>query len=343
MLSFRNLSIRHKLQGIILIVCGLALLLATAVFTFYERASFLSAKTEDLIVTAKMVGSNCTAALAFRDPQAARETLASLQAQPRVMSAVLYDAQNHIFAGYTRLSSAEPLHSPPPLTPRHMGISTSSNRLRIFQPVTLNGEVIGTIFIQRDLEDLKDSTFRFLGIDLAVLLGSLFVAWLLSLGFQRILTDPIRDLAATASRVTSEGDYSIRAVKHNEDEVGLLFDQFNGMLDRIQLRDLTIQKAHDDLEIRVQERTAYLNAVIENSPLAIMVLDAHQSIQLCNHAFDDLFQFSPGEAIGKNLGVLLPGDESPVEARHSSAGAPAGQPLVLVTRRRRNDGALVDV
>ena len=64
--------------------------------------------------------------------------------------------------------------------------------------------------------------------------------------------------------------------KGSHDEIGVLFDQFNSMLDRIQQRDVAIQKAHDELEERVEERTAYLNALIENSPLAIMVLDSEQ-------------------------------------------------------------------
>ena len=40
MRSFRNLSIRFKLQGIVIAACGAALLLASVAFTVYDRASF---------------------------------------------------------------------------------------------------------------------------------------------------------------------------------------------------------------------------------------------------------------------------------------------------------------
>jgi CheY-like chemotaxis protein len=35
-------------------------------------------------------------------------------------------------------------------------------------------------------------------------------------------------------------NYSIRAVKRSGDEIGVLFDQFNSMLDRIQQRDVAM-------------------------------------------------------------------------------------------------------
>ena len=52
---FRDLSIRHKLQAIVITACGVALVVAAAVFTLYDRTTFLRAKTDDLIASAKMI------------------------------------------------------------------------------------------------------------------------------------------------------------------------------------------------------------------------------------------------------------------------------------------------
>ncbi len=41
MLSYRDMSIRHKLQGIVIIACGVALLVASGAFTLYDRTTFL--------------------------------------------------------------------------------------------------------------------------------------------------------------------------------------------------------------------------------------------------------------------------------------------------------------
>src|SRR5258705_13923163 len=75
---------------------------------------------------------------------------------------------------------------------------------------------------------------------------------------QRPISDPILQLAWTAKMVTGTRDYSIRAGKQSDDEVGVLIDGFNEMLAQIQIRDAGLSSARDDLERRVNERTVEL-------------------------------------------------------------------------------------
>jgi PAS domain S-box-containing protein len=213
----------------------------------------------------------------------------------------------------------------------------------LFQDIVLNADSIGMIYMEADLEDLHDRLLRYVVIACVVLMGSLAVAYLLSYRLQRVISEPIRELAETASSVSAHENYSIRANKRSQDEIGILFDQFNGMLDRIQQRDVAIQKTHDDLERRVEERTAYLNALIENSPLAIMVLDSSEKVQLCNPAFEQMFQYSRLEIVGKAADGLLAEGSLLAEARGISRGTLDGTPVNLVTRRMRRDKSLVDV
>ncbi len=70
---------------------------------------------------------------------------------------------------------------------------------------------------------------------------------MLSSRLQRVISGPIRELADTASSVSAHENYSVRAIKRGNDEIGLL-DQFNKMLDRIQQRDVALQEAHDGLK-----------------------------------------------------------------------------------------------
>src|SRR5712692_11273931 len=53
-------------------------------------------------------------------------------------------------------------------------------------------------------------------------------------------------------------DYTLRAVAVGEDELGKLVKSLNQMLERIQERDVALQNAKDQLELRVQERTEEL-------------------------------------------------------------------------------------
>jgi len=207
----------------------------------------------------------------------------------------------------------------------------------------LQGQSIGSIYIEEGLGELSDRFAHFLEIASLVLLVSLLLAYFLSSRLQRVVSVPILELAETALSVSAHENYSIRAQKKSGDEIGFLFDQFNGMLDRIQQRDAALQQAHDSLEKRVAERTAYLNALIDNSPLAILVLDSAENLQLCNPAFEQLFQYSKQEIMGKPVDSLLAEGSLLAEARDISLGTHAGTPVNLVTRRKRKDGNLVDV
>ncbi len=338
--GYRDLSISKKLQGIVMVTSAAALLVASVVFTLYDRATFLFAKTEDLRASAQMVGSNSTAALSFGDARAGSEVLSALHAKQNVIHACIYDKAGQVFASYSR-SAADGKFSPPPAHDERTAMVAGN--MDLFQPIVLNGESIGTIFLEADLVDLRQRLARFLQIDFLVLLASLAVAFMLSSRLQRVISGPIRELANTASSVSANENYSIRASKKGNDEIGLLFDQFNRMLDRLQQRDTDLQHAHDDLEKRVVERTSFLNALIENSPLAIMVLDATRVVQLCNPAFERLFQYAAAELIGKQIDGTLVETALRSETRDLFDRAMDGQTINVITRRLRKDRSVVDV
>ena len=335
-----DFSIRHKLQTIVMATSAAALLVASIVFAIFDRSAFLRAKTEDLTVAARMVGSNSTAALSFGDANSAMEILSALQAKQNVINACIYKKDGEVFASYSR-GAANGAFTPPLAQPESVAIL--KDRMFLFQPILLNGVPIGTIFIEADLTDLRARLAKFLEIDSLTLLVSLAVAFLLSTRLQRVVSGPVRELADTALSVTTEENYSIRARKRGNDEIGLLYDQFNSMLDRIQQRDIALQEAHNELEDRVVERTSYLNALIENSPLAILVLDPSLNVQLYNPAFEILIQGSRREDIGKPVAALFPNDKTLPEIKEAS-GEPSEKARVsLITRRKRKDGSYVDV
>ena len=338
MLSYGNRSIRHKLQHIVIVSCSAALIVAAAIFTFYDRAAYLTVKTEDLASSARLIGANSTAALTFGDPNAGREVLGALQAKQHVVNACIYDSTGKVFAKYSRQPATAEFDPP---TVQGDRVTEEPKQITLFHKILLNGEAIGTIYLEADLTDMHDQLRQLLLIDFAVLLSSLGIAFLLSYRLQRVISDPIRELAVTASLVTAHENYSIRATKKSQDEIGVLFDQFNGMLDRIQQRDAALQKAHHGLEKRVEERTAYLNALIENSPLAIMVLGPDQKVQLCNPAFETLFQYSRQELLGHVVDTLLADGDLLVEVREVSRQT--STPVTMLTRRKRKDQTLVEV
>ena len=79
---------------------------------------------------------------------------------------------------------------------------------------------------------------------------------------QRVISRPIFHLAETAKSVSDGKNYSVRATKEGNDELGQLVDRFNEMIGQVQQRDAALQSAHDELEVRVQKRTEDLQEEI---------------------------------------------------------------------------------
>ena len=87
----------------------------------------------------------------------------------------------------------------------------------------------------------------------------------------------------------------------------------------------------------------YLEALVESSPIAIVTLDMEQRIQTCNRAFETIFGYASGEAIGKNLDELIVPDEKRNEAQELTAISFHEGDIQRELVRRRKDGSLIDV
>src|SRR5580704_10229481 len=108
---YRNLPIKHKLRMVIMLTVGVALILACSAMLAYDQLAARSLMRGELGVLADIFSANSTAALSFKDPVAANELLATLEANRGILVALIYSADGKPFASYYRV------HSPvrPPL------------------------------------------------------------------------------------------------------------------------------------------------------------------------------------------------------------------------------------
>ncbi|WP_457652799.1 ATP-binding protein [Rhodocaloribacter sp.] len=255
MTHFRNLSINRKLTLIIALVGGTALLAACIGFMAYDLITYRATLARELSIQARIIGANSSAALLFGDADAAGDNLAALQAEPRIMAAYLYDADGRPVARYLRpdVSGAEAPPIPAGEVHRY-----HPGDIECFQPILLNGNRVGAIYLRYDLSALYGRLKNYLGIAVLVFLVSILVALALSLWLQRFITGPALRLLETTRTVSLKQDYAIRAVKESEDELGQLVDGFNTMLEEIQRRDAQLSRHRDQLEEEVAARTAEL-------------------------------------------------------------------------------------
>jgi signal transduction histidine kinase len=256
----RNIAIKHKLISIIMATCLSVLLLASGIQLFFERGEYREETIESISCYAEMIGDNCRAALAFEDAEDAEETLKSLQAEPSIVFACVYTKEDKVLAHYQHPSLTDKLS--PPICQKE-DYRFGNDYFKLFKQISENDEIIGTVYIQLDLSHTKAMLWLKAGTIALIVLACSLVAYLVSSRLQRVISKPILSLAEVARAVSEKKDYSTRAQKQNNDEVGSLIDAFNEMLEQIQQRDSALTDAKSQLETRVKERTAELTLANE--------------------------------------------------------------------------------
>jgi len=221
------------------------LLLTCTAFVTYEYLTFRRTSIRELSVLGEIIATNSTAALAFDNQNDAKEILAALRAEKHIVAASLYDKQGRLF---TRYPADAPLREFPP-APLADGYRFAAGRLIGFAPVVQvkGSQRLGTLYLNSDMEAMYERLRLYGGIAILVFAVSSLVAYTLSRKLQQQISRPILALAETARAVSDRQDYAVRAVKIDEDELGLLTDAFNHMLEQIQEQNLALQLAYDDL------------------------------------------------------------------------------------------------
>lgn len=253
--SIGKLPLRWKLKIIILTVASIICIIAGTAIIPYQHNMLRSMLLSDLNTEAEITAYNTAAALSFLDGDAARESLSALKNDKSVTIAVLYDKEGNFFAGYVRKGIELEI----PLRSGWDNTIITELYLTVSKPVILDKEQIGTISVAADLSVLNQTSLRSTITVVIVMIISLLAAALVSIKLEQIIYKPVMGIAKTANKISKSRDYSLRAEKRSEDELGMLAEAFNDMLEQIQTRDRELHAHKDHLEGLVGERTRDLN------------------------------------------------------------------------------------
>ncbi len=192
---------------------------------------------------------------------------------------------------------------------------------------------------------VRQQSLILLGSGLGIIAITLFIVYGLGQRATLRYIQPVEQLAGAVTelgtgnwQVASLGETSAR-----QDEIGALARAFQSM--GTQLRDL-----FNNQEQLVKERTRqlqlekqFLESLIVNSPVAIVVTNLDNAITTWNPAAEKLFGYTQAEAADRNIDEIVTSEDMRAEAVGYSKKITEGDLIQAITQRSRKEGTLVDV
>lgn len=282
--------LQQKLINVIMLISGAVTLVTCLAFFIYDVVSFRQTMLRQLAVMGEIISANSTAALAFGDQEAANETLSVIKADKHVEAAALYDKDNLLFSTYPPTDSSEAFPNRPP----HLGYRFEDGHLIGVQRIVQDDNELGTLYLRSDIQEIYDRFKLYAFIATIIITTAFLLTYVLSKGLQQRVSKPILALAETAKVVSREHDYSVRAKKLSEDEVGSLTDAFNQMLTRIEQQT-----------IQVSESEERLRSVLNSAMTAVVVIDAHGKILDWNARAEKMFGWTRDEVLNQDMANII--------------------------------------
>jgi signal transduction histidine kinase/CheY-like chemotaxis protein len=228
-MSAASTPIRRTLMTALLLTSGVVMLITSSAFCAYDFLTYRQQTLHNLATLGDAIAANSTAALAFQNPDDAREVLSALRAESHIVDATLYTSDGMPFASYPATRPAGQVATPPP-----DGYRFEAGYLIGVQPVVQNQRRMGSLYLKADLGALYQRLRSFALIAALVMVLTCAAAYLLATRLQRQISEPILALARSVADVSSRQDYTLQVRRPDGHELGLLADSFNNLLVQVE-------------------------------------------------------------------------------------------------------------
>ena len=277
MMFFRARSLRQKLILVSVLTSGLTLLLMSIAHISMEMVITASDEKKRLGILAQVALEQAAKSPAKTTEDKFNDSLAVLGTDPSIIRACFYDDNRSLVSLYQRNHETDPackeflpdLHS------------AGFFDLSLIFPVYLDDKSAGSLFIEGSYLNQKEYLQRFILFSVTITLSALLISLLLANRFRNIVARPMKDLSETLTEIVGNKNYSIRATKESNDELGKLVDLFNNLLGTIEEENHSLRTS--------EERFRKLTAL---SPVGIFQVDPQQQLQYVNQRWRDIHRLT---------------------------------------------------
>jgi PAS domain S-box-containing protein len=287
-----KLPIKIKLMLIIMLTSLISLLLTGATFIILNNYNAKQDLIKNISAIGMLIADRSTAALTFQDYRLAEENLSALHIKPAVVAAFILNDTGTVIARYITVGGS---NIRPPVKFKNNSYYFDNKYLMLFKPIDLTGKQIGTVCICASLDELYKQQRNIVLFVIVIIFFASMIAFFSSSRLQAFVSTPLLHLTETARLISQQNDYSLRAEKNSDDEIGTLVSAFNDMLHLIDSQNKDKKKLINDLS----KSKSLLDTILDTIPQSISWKDTNSVYIGCNKAFAHL--------VGLKNADLIPG------------------------------------
>ena len=267
MMFFRARSLRQKLILVSVLTSGLTLLLMSVAHISVEMFITAADEKKRLGILAQVALHEANVAPGKNLEQKFDHSLEVLKTDPSIVRACFYDENRSLVSLYQRNQETDPACKeflPDLHNAGHFDLS-------LIFPVFFNGKATGALFIEGSYDNQREFMNSFIVFSLTITVLALLISLLLANRFRSIVARPMKDLSDTLNEIVGNKNYSIRANKESNDELGKLVDLFNNLLGTIEEENhslKTLPEAHRSVPGRYLSGRSSTAAAVRQPALA---------------------------------------------------------------------------
>jgi PAS domain S-box-containing protein len=228
------------------------------------------------------------------DTEAIEETHKAILSNPNIIAVNAYDKYAFISGMKKEISATKTV--PAPLDKPFAIKETDKNVRSVQFDILFQGKNAGKVELFYTEEFINKEIFR---KNTALIISFIFIAFSVITGIflvvKQTLINPVLVLSDVSKKISDNRDYSIRVEKKTVDEIGILYDNFNDMVDNIERSGKDLSKMKN-----------FLTNIIESMPSMLISVDERGIVTQWNHAAETATSINATDIIGKKITDLIP-------------------------------------
>jgi len=297
MFKLQSMSIKTKLIVSFTLVAVAALAIGYGFLAVNDINALRQDLIKEVLLETRLIREACRHSFAAGDSLQTLTILKNLVSVVPLDTITIFSADSSVFAAVPGHKNRLAVHYPGHGN-RHFFMD---NYLHVFRAMFRDKPEAGFIHVISSSTLLQLTIERYLLTTVLFLVATGLFSFVIAKKISPLISNPIIQLSKACNRIAKQGDFSFRVNIQNQDEIGELADEFNQMIEKIEMQQKLAAKTQQELKDNEEK----YRILFEASTDAIFLETIDGDIRDCNHAACLMFRAGKDQLIGLNVSALV--------------------------------------